>query len=155
MKKILVLFFGVFISSLAFAQNGAFDLLNKQHEAHSIAYKMQDYTGTPLGTHLLRVGYKEDGTGGWELELQSDRRLVVQCEIVKGRVRTTILCAPNNASEQRALFDSIVDEFIQILGRRPVSSLAGMAREWRGTSYGDISVMIFARYVTFSMADTQ
>jgi hypothetical protein len=144
---------GFFCSNVVFAQNGAFDLLNGQHEAHSTAYKMQDFTGTSLGAILLKSGYTEDGTGGWEHELQQNRRLVVQCKIINGNIQTTILLTPANASEQQALFNSIVDEFIQVLGRRPVSSTAGMAREWKGTSYGDIRVMIFARYVTFSMTD--
>jgi hypothetical protein len=129
-------------------------MLNQQHEAHSVAHKMQEFTGTSLGATLLRSGYKED-MGGWERELQPNRRLVVQCKIINGKVETTVLCTPDNATEQNALFDSIVDEFTQNLRRRPVSSTAGMAREWKGTSYGDIRVMIFARYVTFSMTDTE
>jgi hypothetical protein len=145
---------GLLCSTVVFAQNGAFDLLNGQHEAHSTVYKMQDFTGTSLSATLLKAGYTEDGTGGWEHELQQNRRLVVQCKIINGNVQTTILLSPANASEQQGLFNSIVGEFIQVLGRSPVSSAAGMAREWKETPYGDIRVMIFARYVTFSMTDS-
>ena len=153
MKKSLFFLIGLFSCASLVALPGPFDLLNQYHEVHSLAYKLQDLMGTSLGDILLESGYKEDGIGGWEKNVTPNGNIVVQCKVVNGFTETTIKCTPSNATEQRSLFDAILSDFTEVLGKRPVYTLAG--REWKDTSYGNILVMMFANIVTFSMTDTK
>jgi hypothetical protein len=153
MKK-LFLFFCLLGSSIVYSQNSAFDFLNQYHEVHKVSFGLQNYTGISLRDMLLKEGYREDDIGGYYLDLQDGERLRVMCKIINNRIQTTVRCKINNYTEQIELFNSIIDDFTQVLGRRSVSSTGGLSREWRDTPYGNITVMYFNFYVTFSMSDT-
>jgi hypothetical protein len=127
-------------------------MLHTNHEAHKMALFLQNFSGTPMRDTLLKAGYREDEIFGFVYDIQLNR-LTSQCKLVDGHIQTTIRCVTSSQSEQMGLFNSIVEEFTQILQRMPVSAAAGFAREWRDTSYGNIMVMYAARYVTFSMTE--
>ena len=105
--KRLYLTFGLFcmVSISLFAQEGAFDLLYQQHQAHNLAFKMQDLLKVKFGDFLIQQGYDEDGTGGYRKSLTENGNIILICRVADNHIETTIQFIATNASEQREMFD--------------------------------------------------